>query len=291
MDWAAMAQSLLAREIRPVLLISASGGVVLEANPAMRQLLGATFPRPVESVMDEVSVVALREAMESLPRGGRTRVALRLGGCFTFFEPTFELEQLGAGQPLLAMVVAVEGGMFNAPVRPALGRHYEVRVDAEGRPTRARAVLTESGCRVADPGLPCYRELEGRDSPCPSCPVLKAGKGDFAVTTRLGPPGEDFLAFVGVARRVGANAFAVSQVPLAQESYSQLLAARVEHLATRAGLTEREQNVLHLVLLNRSIEEIATHGGVSDRATKYHLQAILKKLGAESRLDLFRLLL
>lgn len=62
-------------------------------------------------------------------------------------------------------------------------------------------------------------------------------------------------------------------------------------LVERARLTDREREVLDLLLLGRTHEDIATLLGISQRTSKFHQANLLQKLGAESRLDLMRLFL
>ena len=56
-----------------------------------------------------------------------------------------------------------------------------------------------------------------------------------------------------------------------------------------AGLTAREREVLELLLLGRTHEDIAVVLGISERTSKFHQANLLEKLGAESRMDLLRL--
>ena len=58
-----------------------------------------------------------------------------------------------------------------------------------------------------------------------------------------------------------------------------------------AKLTGREREVLDLLLLGRTHEDIAEVLGISERTSKFHQANLLQKLGAESRLDLLRLFL
>jgi DNA-binding NarL/FixJ family response regulator len=51
-------------------------------------------------------------------------------------------------------------------------------------------------------------------------------------------------------------------------------------------LTEREQQVLELILLARTNREIALQLGIEERTVKAHLGHIMKKTGAENRIDL-----
>lgn len=80
-----------------------------------------------------------------------------------------------------------------------------------------------------------------------------------------------------------------------RSTYLQLRAAaatgRREELLAHAGLTDREREVLDLLLLGRTHGDIATVLGITERTSKFHQSNLLAKLGAESRLDLMRLLL
>ena len=62
-------------------------------------------------------------------------------------------------------------------------------------------------------------------------------------------------------------------------------------MAARRSLSKREREVVDLLLLGRSMEEIATALEISPRTAKFHQANLLRKLGAESRLDLLRLML
>ena len=75
-----------------------------------------------------------------------------------------------------------------------------------------------------------------------------------------------------------------------RRAYSQLR-DRKASVIERANLTAREREVLDLLLLGRTHEDIANVLGISERTSKFHQANLLAKLGAESRLDLMRLLL
>lgn len=65
--------------------------------------------------------------------------------------------------------------------------------------------------------------------------------------------------------------------------------AKREEVIEAARLTEREREVLDLLLLGRTHEDIALVLGISERTTRFHQANLLAKLGAESRMDLLRL--
>jgi len=66
---------------------------------------------------------------------------------------------------------------------------------------------------------------------------------------------------------------------------------RIEALALEMHLSSRERDVLDLLLLGRSSDEIGTVLSISPRTAKFHQANILQKLGVESRNELIRLFL
>jgi len=82
-----------------------------------------------------------------------------------------------------------------------------------------------------------------------------------------------------------------------RRTYEQLRACALQpedrrtEIMVQARLTEREREVLELLLLGRTHEDIAHVLGISERTSKFHQSNLLVKLGAESRLDLMRLFL
>lgn len=68
-----------------------------------------------------------------------------------------------------------------------------------------------------------------------------------------------------------------------------LLRHRREKIVQEAGLSPREREVLELLLLGRTHGDIGLVLGIAARTAKFHQQNVLRKLGADSRLDLARL--
>lgn len=68
-----------------------------------------------------------------------------------------------------------------------------------------------------------------------------------------------------------------------------LWAKRRERIMSAADLSEREREVLSLLLLGRTFDDVASVLGISPRTARFHQDNALRKLGAESRLDLLRL--
>lgn len=72
---------------------------------------------------------------------------------------------------------------------------------------------------------------------------------------------------------------------------SAALQRRLLQLARSAALSPREQEVLQLLLLGRNYTEIGVALRITPRTARFHQRNVLEKLGAESRLDLVRLML
>jgi len=77
--------------------------------------------------------------------------------------------------------------------------------------------------------------------------------------------------------------------PPSATSLEDALRARVDRVA--AELSPREREVLDLLLLGRSHDEIGAALRIAPRTAKFHQANVLRKLGADSRADLLRVLL
>ena len=75
-----------------------------------------------------------------------------------------------------------------------------------------------------------------------------------------------------------------------RRALEELLEERVEKLAAAAKLSPRERQVLNFILLGRHADDIAKVIEIAPRTARLHLSHLLTKLGAESRLDVFRVL-
>lgn len=81
----------------------------------------------------------------------------------------------------------------------------------------------------------------------------------------------------------------MSRTPVA--SIENLVRRRVDELAAEMHLSSREREVLDLLLIGRTNEEIGTVLNISTRTAKFHLANLLQKLGVDSRNELMRLFL
>lgn len=72
---------------------------------------------------------------------------------------------------------------------------------------------------------------------------------------------------------------------------SDLVDAKVSRVAEACGLSDRERQVLRLLLHGRGLADIATMLEIAPRTVKFHQANVLQKLGADSRFDLLRVVL
>jgi DNA-binding CsgD family transcriptional regulator len=95
------------------------------------------------------------------------------------------------------------------------------------------------------------------------------------------------------AAAAGAPRWSASPAPCnaCDLSLETLVETKLDSIGRETGLTPREQEVFRLLVLGRGTEEIATALGVRPRTAKFHQANVLGKLGIESRLELFRILL
>ncbi len=70
-----------------------------------------------------------------------------------------------------------------------------------------------------------------------------------------------------------------------------LVRRRIDELAAEMQLSAREREVLDLLLLGRSTDEIGVALQITARTAKFHQANVLQKLGAESRNELMRIFL
>jgi DNA-binding CsgD family transcriptional regulator len=110
-----------------------------------------------------------------------------------------------------------------------------------------------------------------------------------AVSERIGRAAGS--APIPALREAAPAAAAPAAAPDDAGAASSALERRIAQLARSAALSPREQEVLQLLLLGRNYAEIGTALRITPRTARFHQHNILEKIGAESRLDIVRLLL
>lgn len=161
---------------------------------------------------------------------------------------------------------------------------YEIELSDFGRLHWVRSEdLTERPARQR-----CYTVLYAREAPCTDCPALEITNGVTDATAILHGPESPLLVD---ARRVDADHVRLNVRKISVAIFRKLVEARVDAIALRGRLTERETEVVRLILFGRSAREVSRALHISYSTAKFHQTNVLRKLGVESRLALFRQLL
>jgi DNA-binding CsgD family transcriptional regulator len=138
-------------------------------------------------------------------------------------------------------------------------------------------------------GEPCFRVLHGRATPCPGCPARAPLRpGQTRVSVVVSGRGEPEIVS---AQLLAKDSIRLTARRVDDALFAELVEAKLVEHAGRAALTQRELEVLHLLTLGRAPADVARTLGFSVSTAKFHVQNVLRKLGAESRVDLLRVLL
>jgi DNA-binding CsgD family transcriptional regulator len=109
--------------------------------------------------------------------------------------------------------------------------------------------------------------------------------------TQVVLPDNDHAFRLVTGREVGGETVRVTVRCVDSQLLPDLVDAKVARVAESSGLSERERQVLRLLLRGRGVEDIATMLEIAPRTVKFHQANVLQKLGADSRLDLLRVVL
>jgi DNA-binding CsgD family transcriptional regulator len=137
-------------------------------------------------------------------------------------------------------------------------------------------------------GRRCFEALHRRQRPCEGCPALQTDGTAGRTTVVPSGFGDSPFAIVS-AESASDNSRRMSALFIRRAIAVAFTRARITALAESAGLSQREREVLQLLVLGRSAREMGQALGISERTIKFHQTNLLEKLGAESRLDIFRL--
>jgi DNA-binding CsgD family transcriptional regulator len=296
MDWEPIVAN-LTHARRPALVVD-GGGRVRFVNAPMEKLLGRR--------LDELSTS--RWLACCAQPGGTSAVRHLLGA-------GFRGEATDGDLPLLTR----EGRRITM--------HAELSREVRGR-SRALVVVAQGVREVEPSGAPagdCFCDVSCGGPGAGTIKSLRFLEPSRDSLIHVGRPVEELLALLGcapVARAVGdvvvGRACHASEVilPETDEAFRIVSAERVDettvriavrYVPTRAlpdlvdakarrtagdgALSERERQVLTLLLRGRGVEDIATMLEIAPRTVKFHQANVLQKLGADSRLDLLRVVL
>ena len=302
MDWLAVARNLGERTSIPLALLDQSGRIRL-FNRAMEAAIGCSRFEAEGQNWQQVFTLSkaeanplrwISEAMRGALQSYEADVVTAHGRRIQF---RFELSVVGRGadEGLLALATRVTPA---AIVAPDEGTDFEY--DVVTAPSRYGVLLqtTSAGQTVSLPAptTPCHELLHGRAKPCEDCPLGRVALRDepFASTVRYrrvgsGPTSRVYLEVL-TAQALDEETVRIRVRALNANVLSAIHDAKLREVADRFGLTPREREVMQYLTLGRSIADIAEILQISERTVKFHQANVIDKVGADSRVDLMRLL-
>lgn len=292
MDWNAIAASLAESQANPIMVLDCQGRIQLFNRP-FEQLSGWDRSEVVGAAWVDTFVPKERRDAARARLHDAFRGALRKYDCEVVtrdrraFRLSLEVSLVGrqdAGGAIVATVVASAAMITTALSNRDLD--YEISTDAtEFGTIRKLRFMGMEGSEFI--GQKCYRAIYGRSVECELCPLrsydVGAGPGTYVRRT-----GESFQVMTAVAKPTGS--IEVSTRSLSEDLLGNMIHAKIEYIARNAGLSQREQDVLTHLVIGKSLEEIAMTLGIRVRTVKFHQANVLEKLGADSRVDLMRLI-
>lgn len=181
---------------------------------------------------------------------------------------------------------------LNADPVLADGVAYVVSADPETFGTVKKAWGPSLRERPSPIGRRCWDAFCNAEVPCQSCSIFAKGLGQEGASTVVSRQveGKTVLEVVRV-RPISKSEISVTRWRIDGVLMSAIMSARIAEICAGAKLSARESEVFQLLLLGRSVDEIAKVLHIVPRTAKYHQRRVLCKVGAESRFDLPRLLL
>jgi DNA-binding CsgD family transcriptional regulator len=295
MDWEPIVSN-LTHARRPALIVD-RGGRVRFVNAPMEKLLGRR--------LDELS--GSRWLAICVQPGGTSGVRHLLGA-------GFRGEATGGDLPLLtregrritmhaelsrevhgrsrALVVVAQGVREAEPASAPPGDcRFEVSRGPEGGVIRTIRFLDPGRDSLTHVGRPVAELLTLLDC----APALRwvteviAARG--SLTTEVLLPDADDAFRIVTAAPVDDAIVSITVRYLPTRVLPELVDAKAARTAGDGALSDRERQVLTLLLRGRGVEDIATMLEIAPRTVKFHQANVLQKLGADSRLDLLRVVL
>jgi DNA-binding NarL/FixJ family response regulator len=150
------------------------------------------------------------------------------------------------------------------------------------------AARRDSAHWVGRPAAELLESLEARLDPRTVAALMQARSSD-RVEVLL--PETDRTFRVVTAHAVDASTMRITVRCLDAQLLPDLIDAKVARVSEANNLSDRERQVLQLLLRGRGVEDIATMLEIAPRTVKFHQANVLQKLGADSRLDLLRVVL
>jgi PAS domain S-box-containing protein len=301
LDWSAIARILGDGSNLPVALLDKSGRIRL-FNRAMEEVLGWSRFDVEGKSWAEICVSPdrgseanrwIEEALRGAVREHQTSVLTKAGARIAFH---FEFALVGQG-PDQGLLVTARRAVPAPIIRvPGSGRDFDYDVSVVGAEfgqvnrlsvEGETALLTESDRR-------CFVLLYGLPGPCADCPLRVTGEEGWPrvrIRCRRAklPEGMGPYFEVTTAEPIDQTLIRLRVRTISEETLGTIHRAKLHQIAEQAKLSERERDVMTYLLMGRALEDIATILQITPRTVKYHQANVLQKVGADSRLDLLRL--
>jgi DNA-binding CsgD family transcriptional regulator len=293
MDWEPIVSN-LTNARRPALIVD-GGGRVRFLNAPMEKLLGRRLeelsssrwlsccaqPGGTSSVRTLLGAAFRGEAT-----GGDLPLMTREGRRITMHA---ELSREVRGRSRALVVVAQNVQESQSPAGPAGDCRCEV----------AKSTGIVTSVRFLDPArdalAPVGRPVEELLASLGCAGAMRwvgevIGERECNATDVLLPEADDAFRVVTAASN-GDSTVSVTVRYLPTRVLPDLVDAKATRTAGDGALSDRERQVLTLLLRGRGVEDIATMLEIAPRTVKFHQANVLQKLGADSRLDLLRVVL
>lgn len=282
MAWDIVAHLLAERGEVPAFLVSDQAEASLVTPAAERalglaahQLLGAGW---LEVLVGSEQLASARWQLHLAQSGAARNITIGVNSAMGPALARFEARLIGrTGWTLLVL----EELSSRAATSASGDYDYEVSCHAGQAPQLHKTYRL--GVAAQPSNGDCFRVLHGASAPCAACP-LNEHAAPQAVR-------RDDLTFELLSVSAAAQGLMrISVRAITHGQFTALRDARLRELALRARLSEREREVLTLLVSGAPLDEIATQIGIGLRTVKFHQSNVLNKLGADSRADLARLI-
>lgn len=292
--WNAVAEYLLERSEDPMLVFGRDGRV-LALNAALERLLGFSRNDVLGHVWTDFSppgpegeraLAWLQGNVQGIGRRVELPARTASGENMTLI---MNLTHLGSGddQILVGAVVAARPQVTTKPPHVECDEYYEIVATPNTRGNLTYIWAPDEGAEQV--GKICYQAFYSRTEHCVGCPAFEENARPGEVRNGVVRFGEQGERFGMVTAEFTDQRVRVSMRKISRDEVSALVRARVDLLAEEGGLSSREHSVLELLIAGKSAEDIGGALGISPRTAKFHQTNILQKLGVDSRLELFRL--
>ncbi len=290
LDWRAVASVLAERSGLLVALLDPDG-IICSISESLRRMFGWGLADVERRSWVEVYVPADRQAHCRATFDQMLRGALNEGSCELAsrdgirYTARFSAAIVGRGRRQATLLMLEDVTPVQRTNLADQDLDYRVNANAVdfGRLENIGGTTFDGSAR----SFRCFEIVARRETPCEDCPLLQTqGAWPRTVVRRRERGGFEVIS----AKPASKQSIDVTRRVVSEPMLAAIHGARIDALAVKGGLTARERDVLQYLMLGRAPEDIATILGLSPRTVKFHQGNVLEKLGADSRLDLMRLL-